>query len=579
MLSLAFKLLKSLSLVNIKSFFIALMVVFLGIVEGISDGLGIGLLTSFLTTLLQSPQEQLLTFQKLFYFLPDVFMHSTESIAVVIVLLFFLRLMVLFLASSLRCIFPQSLAVLIRSKLVENTLNCSLLELERIRVGSIANYLLIDTAKASVYIFSLIDLVYFSCIVLTYLVLMASVNNEILISAVLCSFPFMLLIVYVLKKVANYSKALIGVRNEIASNFTEKFHNIRFIKAMGTESLEYMNMRQGFDQYKRIEIKRYLMSYLGTSLPEFMLFLVMTLLIGVIIYNQGEYKEYIVLYVLPLTFMGARCFGYIKRLNHVLLQVKQLQVSAETIYQFWSKKQTRGNIKFFERETDKIILQNPVNLVVFKNVSFGYDQTPVIKNFDLTLEMGHPVILRGKSGTGKTTIANLLRMLVLPDNGNIIINQIQSIDFDVNELRKKIGYATQDAILLYGSIRENLIYGLTDEISDIEIDNVLKKVKAYEFVYKLPEALNTVISEKGNNLSGGQKQRLALARILLKKTEILILDEVTNGLDQQNKSEILKVINEITHNIVCLIITHDTDFQLSHAKEVVLEYEKENKDA
>ena len=158
-------------------------------------------------------------------------------------------------------------------------------------------------------------------------------------------------------------------------------------------------------------------------------------------------------------------------------------------------------------------------------------------------------------GSGKTTLAKLLVRLYEQEKGSIKFDTVDIKEFSINQIRNNISYISQNTFLFSGTIRENLLFGNSDA-NDNDISQVCKICELEEYINSLPLKFNTRIEENGKNLSGGQKQRLAIARALLKKPEILIMDEATSNLDYVTERSIEKTINNFSKNLTTIIIAH-----------------------
>lgn len=201
----------------------------------------------------------------------------------------------------------------------------------------------------------------------------------------------------------------------------------------------------------------------------------------------------------------------------------------------------------------------PVNMrgdIYFKNITFRYGtRKPVLENITLRIKQGERIALVGESGSGKTTLSKLLLNLYSPEEGEVLIHDNNLKDIKVEALREKIAYIPQETFLFSGSIMENLTLGL-DDITVEEVIEASKKAQAHEFINELPLRYDTRLEENGSNLSGGQRQRLAIARAILKKPDILILDEATSNLDSITERAIENTIEEYSKNMTTLIIAH-----------------------
>lgn len=191
-----------------------------------------------------------------------------------------------------------------------------------------------------------------------------------------------------------------------------------------------------------------------------------------------------------------------------------------------------------------------------KNVTFAYGtRGNTLENISLSVKAGQKVAFVGTSGSGKTTLVKLLMKFYNFTAGEISIDGINIKDFDTPSYRKMIGYVPQDILLFSGTIKDNIRFGLL-HLPDEAVYQAAKAAMADEFISKLPDRYNTVVGERGATLSGGERQRIALARILLRKPRILILDEATASLDSVTERAIMKTVDRLTDGITTIIIAH-----------------------
>jgi subfamily B ATP-binding cassette protein MsbA len=193
--------------------------------------------------------------------------------------------------------------------------------------------------------------------------------------------------------------------------------------------------------------------------------------------------------------------------------------------------------------------------ISIENITFSYENEPVLKDFSLKVPKGKTVALVGQSGSGKSTIANLLTRFYDVQQGSIKIDGIDIKDFNLQSLRGLMGLVTQDSILFNDTIKNNLLLG-KENATDEEIIEALKIANAYEFVKDLPEGIHTNIGDSGNKLSGGQKQRLSIARAVLKNPPIMILDEATSALDTESERLVQQALENMMHNRTSVVIAH-----------------------
>jgi subfamily B ATP-binding cassette protein MsbA len=193
--------------------------------------------------------------------------------------------------------------------------------------------------------------------------------------------------------------------------------------------------------------------------------------------------------------------------------------------------------------------------ISFENIQFRYEEELVIDGFDLEIPKGHSVALVGASGSGKTTIANLLARFYDPQQGAIKIDNTPIDSVELKELRSMFAYVTQDAILFHDSVKENLRIAKPNA-TDKELEAALKIANASDFVSQLSHGIDTVIGDAGNKLSGGQKQRLAIARAVLKNPPVMILDEATSALDTESEKLVQDALQKMMQNRTSLVIAH-----------------------
>ena len=218
-------------------------------------------------------------------------------------------------------------------------------------------------------------------------------------------------------------------------------------------------------------------------------------------------------------------------------------------------------------EIDKPIkIKNEINLpdlnankynINFKNISFKYETTEdkALNNVNLSFDGGKISALVGKSGAGKSTIINLLPRFYDPQNGEISIDGQDIKKINLKSLRKKISLVSQDVILFDDTIRNNIAYA-DSNASQEDIENACSYAAADEFIEKLPKRFDTIVGENGVKLSGGQKQRISIARAILKKSPIILLDEATSSLDTESERIVQNAINNLIKDRTTIVIAH-----------------------
>ena len=238
-----------------------------------------------------------------------------------------------------------------------------------------------------------------------------------------------------------------------------------------------------------------------------------------------------------------------KAISKASYAVKNGLAAAERVFEVL---EVENEITSKENAVTKTSFEDKISL---KNINFKYEEEAVLKDFSLDIIKGQTVALVGQSGSGKSTIANLLTRFYDVNQGTISIDSIDIKDLSLHSLRGLMGLVTQDSILFNDTIKANVSLGKIDATDD-EIIEALKIANAYEFVKDLPKGIHTNIGDSGNKLSGGQKQRLSIARAVLKNPPIMILDEATSALDTESEKFVQVALENMMQNRTSIVIAH-----------------------
>lgn len=256
---------------------------------------------------------------------------------------------------------------------------------------------------------------------------------------------------------------------------------------------------------------------------------------------------------------GAKFLSYMGLAYNILTPAKAISKASYSVKSGMAAAQRVFEVLEVENEiTDKpnaIVKESFEKNITIENINFRYEDENVLKNFSLEVPKGKTVALVGQSGSGKSTIANLLTRFYDVQEGSIKIDGTDIKDMTMNSLRHMLGLVTQDSILFNDTIKNNILIGKQDA-SDEEIIEALKVANAHEFVKDLPNGINTNIGDAGNKLSGGQKQRLNIARAVLKNPPIMILDEATSALDTESEKFVQVALENMMQNRTSIVIAH-----------------------
>jgi ATP-binding cassette subfamily C protein len=278
---------------------------------------------------------------------------------------------------------------------------------------------------------------------------------------------------------------------------------------------------------------------------------ILTLFLVLLLYTALVYWDQ------PLATMLAMVFF----IGKILKQVEKLQkeyvnlVEYESAY--WSLK-----AKMDEAQNAREVLQGDQkpefnDAIRIESLSFAYNDAPVLRDVTLTIPAGSFVALLGASGSGKTTIADMLIGLLRPQKGDIWIDGIPMPQIDIRHWRQMIGYVPQENLLMHDTVLANVTLG-DAALTESDVERALRAAGAWSFVQELPQGIHTVVGERGSMVSGGQRQRIAIARALVKRPKLLILDEATTALDPETERQICKTLQQLAGGITILAISHQT---------------------
>ncbi len=251
-----------------------------------------------------------------------------------------------------------------------------------------------------------------------------------------------------------------------------------------------------------------------------------------------------------------------KAISKASYKVKAGNASADRVLDILN---TESNLK--DKDDAKLKTDFTTEIAV-NNISFRYEDDLVLKNFNITVSKGKSVALVGQSGSGKSTIANLVTRFYDVNEGSITIDGVDIRDLTKHSLRNLMGLVTQDSILFNDTVKNNILIGKADA-SEEEIIAALKIANAWEFVTQLPKGMETNIGDSGGKLSGGQKQRLSIARAVLKNPPIMILDEATSALDTESERLVQDALEKMMKNRTSIVIAHRLS-TIQNADEIIV---------
>lgn len=275
-------------------------------------------------------------------------------------------------------------------------------------------------------------------------------------------------------------------------------------------------------------------------------FSIIILILGIYLYKFNV----ITLATITIIFMyKSRLFSSIISLAWCEKQIREFSLLASRIFEIIDGK------KYSKEAYGMLRIEELEGKIEFKNVSFSYKKEQIIKDMSFKIMPKDTIAIVGKSGSGKSTIINLIAKMFEIDKGKILLDDYNINDLDKYTLRKNIAVISQNPYIFNTTIKENLVMTNVDA-SQKQIENVCKICEIHDFIMTLPKKYNTLLGEGGINLSGGERQRLAIARALLKKSKILLFDEATSALDNETQTLVQTAINNISQDYTTIIVAH-----------------------
>ncbi len=355
--------------------------------------------------------------------------------------------------------------------------------------------------------------------------------------------------------------------DDLNSVLQENIAGVRVVKTFVRRSHEEDRFQSANEAFTNVHIK--IMRLFSTFAP------VLTVLVNmgiiVVVYSGGiqaiegshsigeivAFVEYLMTTMVPLLIMAM-----------VANRFASGMASAERIYEIF---ETIPEIQ--DKPDAKSVPTEIKGRVVFKNVSFYYSEASddkVLEDIDLTAEAGQTVAILGATGSGKSTLVNLIPRFYDVTKGRITIDDVDVREVSQDSLFAHISVTPQDTVLFSGTVRENISYGKPDA-NESEIVNAAKAVQAHDFIMELPEGYDTQVAQRGVNLSGGQKQRIAIARAILTKPKILILDDSTSSVDVETEVKIQNALGKIMNTSTSFIVAQRISTVLNADKIVILD--------
>lgn len=452
----------------------------------------------------------------------------------------------------------------LKNEIFQQYENLSLNFYKKNRTGDLMNRISDDVSKSRLYIgpaimYSVTTLTLF-IVLITYMFVKAPT----LTMYTLIPFPVLSFAIYKLSVAINQKSNIVQEFLSKLNTFTqEAFSGISVIKSYGMMASVNNNFIDLSNESKSKNLD--LVRIQALFFPMMILLIgasnIIVIYVGCLQYFNGEIANIgviveFIIYVNMLTWPVAS-------VGFITTMVQRAEASQKRINEFLKQK---PQIQNSEKSVSKTI-EGDIN---FKNVTFKYEDTNItaLKNVSFEVKAGQRLVILGNTGSGKSTILELIGRLYDATEGTVSIDNIPVENLNLNTLRQSIGYVPQDAFLFSESIKENIKFGKADA-TDEEIYEAAKSAEVHDNIINFNNGYNTVLGERGITLSGGQKQRVSIARAIIKKPDIILFDDCLSAVDTETEEAIMQKFNSISKNKTAIIVSHRIS-SAKHADEIIV---------
>lgn len=382
---------------------------------------------------------------------------------------------------------------------------------------------------------------------------------------VLAPLPILAVTIYYVNLIINRKADTIQrLLSDLTTNAQESYSGIRVIKSFVQEKAMYGFFKKNSKEYRDQSVS--LAKVEAIYFPSMGLLVGLSTLISIMMggfyviegsVNIGVIGEF-VMYILILTFP-------VSAIGWTASMIQRAAASQKRINEFLEREPSITN-------TPTIVHRQLSGEIEFRNVDFTYPHTGIhaLKRFNLHIQPGQKVAIVGKTGSGKSTVAQLLLRFYEANEGAVLLDGYSVNNYDLSDLRSQIGYVPQDVFLFSDTIKNNISFG--KEKSKIEeVERAAKMAAVHQDINALAKGYDTVVGERGVMLSGGQKQRISIARVLINDRQVVIFDDCLSAVDAKTENEVLRNLNEYLHQKTAIIITHRIFSLLDFDKIVVME--------
>ena len=476
--------------------------------------------------------------------------HSTTllHLGLLILFLFILKNLTKYLGNNVNVRLGEGISKSIRDQLFKKMMSLSMDYFNRSKVGDNISFITNSVATMNGAVSPIFLTVFRQPIeIALFLAVLFSYSPFLTMIAFSTSIGSLLIIKLSTKAIKMYASRMLFSMHALTSLIQEMISGIRLVKTTASEDKATNQFEQETQRYVKASVKNQKLVDLVPVLNEILAIsaLCAVLYVGG---NQVYDKELKPQELMTFLFALFSIMSPIAQLTNTPAVIQKGIVAAETVFDIIDQQPTVKN--------GNTSIHSFTSSISVDNLHFSYDGNhEVLHDIHLSIDKGKTIALVGQSGSGKSTMSDLIVRLYDPNKGSICIDGINIKEFSIEEYRQLFGIVSQDSFLFNDTIAENICFG-KNIISEDEMIYAAKMANAHDFIISLPMGYQTKIGDRGVLLSGGQKQRLAIARALVRKPQILIFDEATSALDAESEHLVQEAIHNLLHGRTALIIAH-----------------------
>ena len=401
------------------------------------------------------------------------------------------------------------------------------------------------------FITSFISVLFVSLVGMIFVIVYSLKVNYQVTLVYFCAIPIIMFVSMALsKRIKSIQKKIVAETTALAGSTTESLRNIELVKSLGLAKQEIERLNKTTYKILDLELRKVKfvrsMSFIQGTVVNLVRSCMVLVLLVLIFKDQLTAGDY-----LKFLFYSFFLFNPLQELGNVIQSWREAQVSLANFERIISTP--------IDKKPEKPVLLEKIKKLTFDNVTFKHltANRNALNHISFETNTGETIAFVGPSGSGKTTLVKLLVGLYQPLEGDILYNGILSKEIDLDQLRERVGFVTQDTQLFSGTIRENLLF-VRPDATDEDCMTVLHRAACQGLLARASNGLDTVIGEGGVKVSGGEKQRLSIARALLRKPDLLVFDEATSSLDSLTEEEITETIKDVTvfNDHITILIAH-----------------------